>query len=186
MPHAGVKDPQTVVAGGGRASAPKILGVQIFELGNVITRSGFITEVFRTDWPVVSISVRQVNWVQLNAGAVTDWHCHNGQTDHLIGVSGNIKLALWDGREDSSSKGATEIVRMGALRPVWSSYRPESGMGCVTRAGNLPAISTSSISSITTKSRITGGLARLRLIFPTSFEGLGYRCRRSGTNFVSP
>jgi hypothetical protein len=69
MPHAGVKDPQTVVAGGGRASAPKILGVQIFELGNVITRSGFITEVFRTDWPVVSISVRQVNWVQLNAGA---------------------------------------------------------------------------------------------------------------------
>jgi dTDP-4-dehydrorhamnose 3,5-epimerase len=55
MPHAGVKDPQTVVAGGGRASAPKILGVQIFELGNVITRSGFITEVFRTDWPVVSI-----------------------------------------------------------------------------------------------------------------------------------
>ena len=57
------------MAGGGRASAPKILGVQIFELGNVITRSGFITEVFRTDWPVVSISVRQVNWVQLNAGA---------------------------------------------------------------------------------------------------------------------
>jgi dTDP-4-dehydrorhamnose 3,5-epimerase len=156
MPHAGVKDPQTVVAGGGRASAPKILGVQIFELGNVITRSGFITEVFRTDWPVVSIAVRQVNWVQLNAGAVTDWHCHNGQTDHLIGVSGNVKLALWDGREDSSSKGATEIVRMGA------------------------------ISSITTKSRITGGLAPLRLIFPTSFEGLGYRCRRSGTNFVSP
>jgi dTDP-4-dehydrorhamnose 3,5-epimerase len=135
MPHAGVKDPQTVVAGGGMASAPKILGVQIFELGNVITRSGFITEVFRTDWPVVSISVRQVNWVQLNAGAVTDWHCHNGQTDHLIGVSGNIKLALWDGREDSSSKGATEIVRMGALRPVlvivppgvWHGLRNESG-----------------------------------------------------------
>jgi dTDP-4-dehydrorhamnose 3,5-epimerase len=94
-----------------------------------------MTEIFRTDWPVVDISVRQVNWVQLNPNAVTDWHRHVQQTDHLIGVSGNIKLALWDGREDSSSKGATDCVRMGAIRPVlvivpagvWHGLRNESG-----------------------------------------------------------
>ena len=135
LPSVGVRDPQTVISGGGRATSPKIVGVHIFELGNVITRSGFMTEIFRSDWPIVDITVRQVNWVQLNPGAVTDWHSHAGQTDHLIGVSGNIKVALWDDRDKSSSKGATEIVRIGAIRPVmitvppgvWHGLRNESG-----------------------------------------------------------
>ena len=79
--------------------------------------------------------MRQVNWVELSPGAVTDWHCHEGQVDHLVGVGGNIKLALWDGREGSPSRGATEVVRMGAARPVlvivppgvWHGLRNESG-----------------------------------------------------------
>jgi dTDP-4-dehydrorhamnose 3,5-epimerase len=94
-----------------------------------------MTEVFRTDWAGIDIAVRQVNWVQLNPGAVTDWHAHSKQTDHLIGVGGNLKLALWDGRQNSSTKGATDIVRMGAVRPVlvvvpsgvWHALRNESG-----------------------------------------------------------
>lgn len=135
MAYVGTKDPQTVVAGGGRAAAPNISGVQVHELGNVLTRSGFMTEIFRSDWPVIGISVHQINWVQLNPGAVTDWHAHAKQTDHLIGVGGNIKLALWDGRESSSTYGATDVVRIGALRPVlvivppgvWHGLRNESG-----------------------------------------------------------
>jgi len=135
MSYPGRRDSQTVSATGARATPPAIDGVQIRELGNVITRSGFMTEVFRADWPAMDISVRQVNWVQLNPGAVTDWHAHSKQTDHLIGVGGNIKLALWDGRENSSTKGATEIIRMGAVRPVlvvvprgvWHALRNESG-----------------------------------------------------------
>lgn len=131
----GERDPQTVTAGGGRAKAPNIFGVQVHELGNVLTRSGFMTEIFRTDWPAIGISVRQINWVQLNPGAVTDWHAHAKQTDHLIGVGGNIRLALWDGRESSPTHGATDLVRIGALRPVlvivppgvWHGLRNESG-----------------------------------------------------------
>lgn len=131
----GLKDPQTVTASGGRAKPPGISGVQVRELGNILTRSGFMTEIFRTDWPVVDISVQQVNWVQLNPGAVTDWHAHRKQTDHLVGVGGNIKLALWDGRQTSPTKGATDIIRIGALRPVmvivppgvWHGLRNESG-----------------------------------------------------------
>ena len=135
MSAVGRKDAQTVLPGGARAAGAKIDGVRIHELGNIITRSGFMTEVFRTDWPVVGITVRQINWVELNPGAVTDWHAHKKQTDHLIGVGGNIKLALWDNRETSPSKGATEIVRLGAMRPVmvivppgvWHGLRNESG-----------------------------------------------------------
>ena len=74
--------------------------------------------------------------MQLSPGAVTDWHCHTKQSDHLIGVGGNIKLALWDGRDESASKGCSEIVRIGAMRPlmvvvppgVWHGLRNESGM----------------------------------------------------------
>ena len=135
MPRVGVKDTQTVTPTGGRSGVAKIEGVRIHELGNVITRSGFMTEVFRIDWPAIRISVQQINWVQLNPGAVTDWHAHAKQIDHLIGVGGNIKLALWDTRDASPTAGATEIIRLGVFRPVmvivppgvWHGLRNESG-----------------------------------------------------------
>lgn len=131
----GEKDPQSVRPGGERANAPKIADVRIVELGNVLTRSGWMTEVFRTDWDGISITPRQVNWVVLKPGGTTDWHRHMLQTDHLIGVGGNIRLALWDGREGSSTRDQSEFIRMGALRPVlvvvppgvWHALRNESG-----------------------------------------------------------
>lgn len=131
----GTKDPQTVSATGSRATPPKIAGVRIHELGNVITRSGFMTEIFRGDWPEIDVAVRQINWVLFNPGAVTDWHVHYRQTDRLVGVGGNIKLALWDGRKTSPTNGTGEIIRMGAFRPVivavppgvWHGLRNESG-----------------------------------------------------------
>jgi len=94
-----------------------------------------MTEIFRTDWPAVGTAVRQVNWMQLNPGGVTDWHSHEKQIDHLVAVGSNIKLALWGAREDSPTRGATEVVRMGAFRPVmvivprrvWHALRNESG-----------------------------------------------------------
>ena len=136
MAPIGIPDTQTVVAGGSRSQPPSIDGVKIVELGNVMTKSGYMTELFRADWSEIGITAKQVNWVQLNAHGVTDWHCHAQQTDHLVGVGGNIKLALWDGREGSATKGATEIIRFGAARPVlvivppgvWHALRNESGM----------------------------------------------------------
>jgi dTDP-4-dehydrorhamnose 3,5-epimerase len=131
----GKKDGLTVAPNGSRAKPPEIQGVVVHELGNVITRSGFMTEIFRTDWAPVAIAVQQVNWVELNPDAVTDWHTHYRQTDHLIGVNGNIKLALFDGRPGSPTHGSGEIVRMGSARPVmvivppgvWHALRNESG-----------------------------------------------------------
>ncbi|MBM3778147.1 MAG: hypothetical protein FJW23_07890 [Acidimicrobiia bacterium] len=135
MPEMGTKDRQTVMPDGRRSEQPAIAGVYVRELGNVLTRSGFMTEICRSDWAEVGITVRQVNWVCLNPGAVTDWHVHRRQTDRIIGVGGSIRLALWDGREQSPTCGATEVVRLSALRPVlvvvppgvWHGLRNESG-----------------------------------------------------------
>lgn len=135
MKPLGKRDRQTAGPGGVRATAPAIAGVQVLALGNVLTRSGFMTEVFRSDWPAASMEVRQVNWVELNPDGVTDWHVHMGQTDHLVGVGGTIRLALWDGRTGTETYGATDVIRIGAMRPVmvivppgvWHGLRNESG-----------------------------------------------------------
>ena len=139
--EAGKRDAQTVSAGGVRATAPKIAGVQVVELGNVLTRSGSLLELFRQDWPSIAVGVQQINWAQLNANGVTDWHRHALQADHLVGVGGNIRLALWDGREATPTHGASEVFRLGALRPVmvivppgvWHGLRNDS----VAPAGSL-------------------------------------------------
>jgi dTDP-4-dehydrorhamnose 3,5-epimerase len=131
----GTRDIQTVGRDGKHAILPRIAGVEILELGNVLTRSGSMTELFRKDWVKIGIVPQQVNWNQLNPHGVTDWHRHTRQSDHLAAVGGNIKLAMWDGREGSTTYGASEIVRMGALRPVlvivpagvWHGLRNECG-----------------------------------------------------------
>jgi dTDP-4-dehydrorhamnose 3,5-epimerase len=132
----GEKDPQTVTPKGARFPELSIDGVKIIELTNVLTRSGWVTELFRTDWPAIGIQPRHVIFAQMNVGGVTDWHRHTKQTDHLIGIGGNIKLVLWDGREDSPTKNNHDIIRMGAARPVlvsvppgvWHGLRNESGL----------------------------------------------------------
>src|SRR5438270_13616528 len=64
----GVKDGQTVAPGGARIGPVGIEGVVVHELGNVMTRSGFMTEIFRTDWAPVNVAVAQVNWAELSPG----------------------------------------------------------------------------------------------------------------------
>jgi len=107
----GIKDPQTVGPGGRRATPLRIDGVQLFELGNVITRSGWMMEIFRADWPLTGVAPQQMNWVQLNPGGVTDWHLHERQTDRLVGVGGTIKLVLFDDRTGSPTRGERERRR---------------------------------------------------------------------------
>ncbi len=134
-PHGGKQDEQSVLHDGRRSSAPKIAGVRILELGNILTRSGWMTEVFRSDRSGIEITPRQINWAELSPHGVTDWHRHTGQTDHLVGVGGVIKLVLCDGRAGSPTERETDIVRIGALRPVmvivppgvWHALRNESG-----------------------------------------------------------
>ena len=124
-----------MLPGGARARDPKIAGVQVIELGNVLTRSGWMVEVFRADWAAIGITPRQINWVELSPNGVTDWHRHTLQNDHLVGVGGVVKLALWDGRPNSATYLESDVIRMGALRPVlaivppgvWHALRNESG-----------------------------------------------------------
>jgi dTDP-4-dehydrorhamnose 3,5-epimerase len=129
------KDEQSVTAEGRTAGSPIISGVVLREGANVLTRSGSMTEVFRMNWPEAPAAPGQVNWVWLWSGAVTDWHCHIAQTDHVFPVLGLVKLCLYDDRNDSPTRGLSNVFRLGALRPtlviippyVWHAFRNESG-----------------------------------------------------------
>jgi dTDP-4-dehydrorhamnose 3,5-epimerase len=121
---AGTRDRQTV-AGTDRPARPTaIAGVQLVDLGNVTTRSGSLIELFRADWSSSDVAPTQVNWVQLKVGGVTDWHRHELQNDRLVGVSGSIRLALWDDRPNSPTRGASMTVQFSAEAPVLAIVPP--------------------------------------------------------------
>lgn len=129
------RDGQTVTREGRPAGQEPIAGVVVREARNVLTRSGSLLEVFRRDWPEVAAAPGQVNWVQMAPGAVTDWHKHDHQVDHIFAVLGVVKLCLYDDRHASPTRGSTNVLRVGDLSPqlvvvppgIWHGFRNESG-----------------------------------------------------------
>jgi dTDP-4-dehydrorhamnose 3,5-epimerase len=106
-----------------RVRTSTIKGLSILNLNNIVTRSGLMNEVFRSDW-FERIDIRQINFVDLNPYASTDWHCHSTQTDRIIGLSGEVKLQLYDGREDSASHGVSELFSLSIADPVMIIFPP--------------------------------------------------------------
>lgn len=131
----GTKDTQTVDKQGQRFLKLSIQGLKTISLHNILTRSGLMTEVFRIDW-FAEFKVNQINWVELKANGVTDWHCHARQTDRLIAVGETIKFCFFDARPNSPTHGATEIIRSSIALPmivevppgVWHGLRNEANI----------------------------------------------------------
>ena len=129
------KDLQSVTADGQVVDSGLIDGVRLRPARSVLTRSGSLIEVFRSNWPDVSVRPGQVNWVTLWPEGVSDWHRHLAQTDHIFPVLGAVRLSLHDDRDDSPTRGLSNVFRIGALAPmlvivppgVWHGFRNECG-----------------------------------------------------------
>ncbi len=81
-----------------------INGVVTKQLKQVADERGWLTEVLRCDWP----EFRQFGQVYVTAGypqVVKAWHMHHKQTDNMACVKGMMKIVLYDGRDESSTKG---------------------------------------------------------------------------------
>ena len=101
-----------------RLRADAIDGVKVHEIGNLVTRNGVMTEVFRSGWGVVDGPIEQMIYVTLRAAVISAWHMHARKTDHLMVVSGAIKAVLYDGREDSETNGRLEVHHLSPMRPT--------------------------------------------------------------------
>jgi len=94
-----------------------IEGVVIKEIDLFSDERGFLMEFMRFD----NESMRASNIKQAIAsysypGMVKGWHLHSIQEDHLVCVTGMIKLVLYDYREESPTYGVINEIFMGDRR----------------------------------------------------------------------
>lgn len=95
-----------------------IADVQVKEVKNVLKDNGYITEIWREDWPLGPAHVGQVFQALLEAGAISAWHVHRTATDRLFANHGQLKIVLYDARPDSATRGRVNVFRCGSARPT--------------------------------------------------------------------
>lgn len=79
---------------------------------------GFLMEVLRSDWSDVFRQFGQA-YVSLNyPGVIRAWHFHQKQWDVFICVAGMIKVALYDRRDGSQTRGQIDEFAMGEHHPL--------------------------------------------------------------------
>jgi dTDP-4-dehydrorhamnose 3,5-epimerase len=92
-------------------------GVAIREVRHVPRDHGVITEIFRPEWDPTGLPVIHIYQSRLFPGALGAWSCHRRTTDRLFVNQGQLKIVLYDDRDDSATKGAIMQLVAGDARP---------------------------------------------------------------------
>jgi len=127
--------PRTVDADWQPVGQPRIDGMVIREVRNVVFRNGVLTELLRSEWFDPPFDVRHIVHVTMLPGSVTAWHCHLRQRDVIFPVQGQFRLAFHDDRKDSPTYRTSLVVDAGIVRPtffevptgVWHAIRNPTG-----------------------------------------------------------
>ncbi len=94
-----------------------IKGVRAKPLKVIPDERGRLCEMLRRDDPLF-IKFGQVYCTMVSPGVVKGWHYHKKQVDNFVCVSGMIKLALYDSRPTSSTKGLVNEFFIGTHNPM--------------------------------------------------------------------
>src|SRR5688572_1254019 len=68
-------------------------GVRLKDVRNIVTKNGITRELYRPDWKITEGTVQHMIHVTLNGKAVSAWHMHEVQTDHIFVLTGQVMLA---------------------------------------------------------------------------------------------
>ena len=82
-----------------------IEGVRFRPTRPVPHEDGHVTEVARASWDILARPLVQVHISTTLPGRVRAWGLHPAGTDRLFVVSGLLKLTVFDGRNDSPTRG---------------------------------------------------------------------------------
>ena len=134
----GEKDPQLVRSDWTEVGDGGIEGVVAFQMANVLTDNGYLTEIWRPDWVLDGQPVGQVFQRVLQPGAASGWHVHATTLDRLFCSVGRLRVALFDGRLDSPTHGLVADYRLGRERPATIVIPPGVWHG-VRNIGTEPA-----------------------------------------------
>jgi len=89
-----------------------IEGVEVKQLVKHVDERGFLMELLRSDEPIFRKFGQA--YVALNyPGVVRAWHWHRKQDDHFVVVRGMAKVALYDAREGSPTRGQVDEFLLG-------------------------------------------------------------------------
>ena len=100
-----------------------IEGVKTKNLRVIPDERGWIMEILRSDDDIYQ-QFGQVYITTAYPGVVKGWHYHKKQTDNFTCVSGMMKVALYDAREDSDTKGNIMEFFIGEKNPILISVPP--------------------------------------------------------------
>jgi dTDP-4-dehydrorhamnose 3,5-epimerase len=117
------KDRQSVTADWATV-APTIDGVGVFEMKNVLSTDGRLTEMFRPEWEPSGLPIAHVFQVLIHPRNTPNWNCHKVLLDRLFFGLGHIKLVLFDGREASPSYRRINEFHFGESRPALVTVPP--------------------------------------------------------------
>ncbi len=100
-----------------------IHGVQVKQLTWIPDERGKLMEMLRCDDPMFE-TFGQVYASTCNLGVVKAWHCHRNQRDNMVVVKGMAKVALYDTRQGSPTKGLINEFFIGEDNPMLISIPP--------------------------------------------------------------
>jgi len=98
-------------------------GVKIKKLRVIPDERGRLMEILRSD-DSLFLRFGQVYVTTTYPGVVKAWHLHRKQTDSVACVQGMIKLALYDSRKNSPSKGEVKQFYIGIYNPLLVQIPP--------------------------------------------------------------
>ena len=105
------RDAQTLTSTGERIA--RIEGVEVTRLAPHADHRGSLTEVLNSASPFWREPVVHVYLFTIRPGRIKGWGMHKRQADRYLGVRGQIRLVLFDGRVDSPTHGVYEQHYLG-------------------------------------------------------------------------
>ncbi|HDJ24302.1 MAG TPA: dTDP-4-dehydrorhamnose 3,5-epimerase [Candidatus Aminicenantes bacterium] len=111
-----------------------IEGVYVKKLRVIPDERGRLMEILRSDDKLFQ-KFGQVYMTTTYPGVVKAWHLHRQQTDNIACVQGMIKLALYDSRPESATKGEVNQFYLGVHNPLLIQVPPGvyHGWMCVSQ-----------------------------------------------------
>jgi len=115
-----------------------IEGVKTKKLKVISDERGRLMEILRCDEEMFQ-EFGQVYMTTNYPGVVKAWHLHKKQTDKVCCLKGTIKIALYDARENSRTKGEVNEFDIGEENPQLISIPPEvyHGWKCISKEESI-------------------------------------------------
>ena len=98
-------------------------GVEIKKLNIIKDERGYLMEILRCDDKLFK-KFGQVYLTACNPGYVKGWHYHKKQTDNFVCVKGEVRIGLYDNREDSRTREKVEEFIIGEKNPLLVQIPP--------------------------------------------------------------